>query len=964
MRNEPLITRRGTKADLPAGGTRQGELRWATDTKELFMDDGTENFLLNSTYGASYKGSLDCSANPNYPAADLGFLYFISVSGKVGGASGHTVTAGDAIICEADDTPAGTEAAVGDHWTHLTDVFSYTTVDVGTTTTGAEGTDASVTNTGTNQNAIFAFTIPKGDKGDTGSGITDQTVGFTATGGTTPKTLTVALDANVAGTNTGDETAARIEALTLNELNFDTTPVTGAYAEGTFRYSEMWHTFEAEIGRDVVLQIGQEEHRRVYNDTGSTILNGQPVYTSGVYVDALPYVATVALARANSSSTYWCLGLATQDIPHHNYGFVTVRGHINDVDSSSFTDGDVVYLSADTAGALTATAPEAPNYKVRVGRIIKAATAENHGTINVRILSANRLNDLADVHVPAPVAGQILKHDGVSWIAADSATVASAGGTDFFLTDQEVAIEGMTRAAACVVTWTAHGLATGAYVQFTGITQTGWTALNWTLAAPIFHKITWIDADHLSIPVNTSGYAGDYVPATDPGTISSGKIPSTPDTTISEVIDSAQSTGSVEALIDTYSTASPLGRTVIEGGVWNFETWCYASSTTNINTVVIRVYKRNTAGTETELFSVETADLGTTNTLSRITSIQPAYVILATDHLVIKYFAKSDRGSGAYRTCYITHNGTTHYTYVSTPLAILHDGLGGLNAGPYSHLSASEKTVATQAATASNNGFMTSAYASKIDGLGNSTGVSKDIHQHSHGFVVGDVLYLNGTTYTKAIANAVATAEVVGMVSAVAAGDNDFTLSGGGYISGLTGLTAGTIYFLSPSTVGTITATEPTTIGQVSKPVLITDTTTSGYLFNMRGMLLSEQADYPTRFITFTFNGSTALTTDAKAYQDIPIEFNGMKLVSWRAMCVGVSSSGVITIVIKKGADSMFSTNITIDAGETSTDTALNAAIIDTDHDDIATGDVIEGSITGAGTGVTYCKATLGFRFV
>jgi len=44
-----------------------------------------------------------------------------------------------------------------------------TTVDVGTTTTGAEGTQASVTNSGTTHNAVFNFTIPKGDTGATGA---------------------------------------------------------------------------------------------------------------------------------------------------------------------------------------------------------------------------------------------------------------------------------------------------------------------------------------------------------------------------------------------------------------------------------------------------------------------------------------------------------------------------------------------------------------------------------------------------------------------------------------------------------------------------------------------------------------------------------------------------------------------------------------------------------------------------
>lgn len=63
-----------------------------------------------------------------------------------------------------------------------------------------------------NDNIVFEFTRigDKGDTGATGVGITAQSVGWTATGGTTPKTLTVVLDASVAGTNTGDQTAATV----------------------------------------------------------------------------------------------------------------------------------------------------------------------------------------------------------------------------------------------------------------------------------------------------------------------------------------------------------------------------------------------------------------------------------------------------------------------------------------------------------------------------------------------------------------------------------------------------------------------------------------------------------------------------------------------------------------------------------------------------------------------------------
>ncbi|WJI52579.1 hypothetical protein NLY44_07895 [Mesorhizobium sp. C089B] len=63
-----------------------------------------------------HKGVIDCSANPNYPAADRGWTYRVSVAGKIGGASGIVVENGDLIICQTDGTASGTQAAVGAQW--------------------------------------------------------------------------------------------------------------------------------------------------------------------------------------------------------------------------------------------------------------------------------------------------------------------------------------------------------------------------------------------------------------------------------------------------------------------------------------------------------------------------------------------------------------------------------------------------------------------------------------------------------------------------------------------------------------------------------------------------------------------------------------------------------------------------------------------------------------------------------
>lgn len=123
-------------------------------------------------------------------------------------------------------------------------------------------------------------------------------------------------------------------------------------------------------------------------------------------------------------------------------------------------------------------------------------------------------------------------------------------------------------------------------------------------------------------------------------------------------------------------------------------------------------------------------------------------------------------------------------------------------------------------------------------GTSGDSGVSKSITQLGHGFSVGDFIGWSGGTYNKAIADGNYDGEFIGLVTEVV-DVNNFKVTQSGYVTGLTGLVTNTTYFLSDTTAGLISSTEPSTDGSVVKPVLIADSTTSGWVLPYPGIVLT-----------------------------------------------------------------------------------------------------------------------------
>lgn len=99
----------------------QGGFRFLeSDTGKSYRWDGSGWDLLSDnsvsvTGLLELKGSTDCSSNPNYPAGSIGDAYYVSVAGKIGGASGKSVEVGDLYVAKADNA-GGTEGSVGTSW--------------------------------------------------------------------------------------------------------------------------------------------------------------------------------------------------------------------------------------------------------------------------------------------------------------------------------------------------------------------------------------------------------------------------------------------------------------------------------------------------------------------------------------------------------------------------------------------------------------------------------------------------------------------------------------------------------------------------------------------------------------------------------------------------------------------------------------------------------------------------------
>ena len=167
----------------------------------------------------------------------------------------------------------------------------------------------------------------------------------------------------------------------VDQIAFDTVNTTASPTEGVLTWDTQDKTLSLGLnGGQAVLQVGQETHYRVRNNTTSLIPNGTVVRFSGVI--GASGIMTVAPALANGVyPSGHIIGVTTEDIGAGNDGLVTHFGKVRGVNTSAYAVGDVLYASPTVSGGFTAVRPDAPYNIVSVAAMLSSG---NNGILFVR----------------------------------------------------------------------------------------------------------------------------------------------------------------------------------------------------------------------------------------------------------------------------------------------------------------------------------------------------------------------------------------------------------------------------------------------------------------------------------------------------------------------------------------------------------------------------------------------------
>ena len=199
-------------------------------------------------------------------------------------------------------------------------------------------------------------------------------------------------------------TANNLDIIDIDKLDFN-TGTSDTAGEGQLVWSNALGTLNLGLkGGNTISNVGQHLHARVVNKTTPLVNLTKAGYEVVIVAGATGQRLSVKLAKAdNDTNSAGTLGVVCENIAGNQEGFICSVGQLTNINTTgslqgeTWNDGDSLYLSPTTFGAVTNVKPSAPFHEVRIG-YVEYAHAVN-GKIYVKIDNGYELDELHNVAI-------------------------------------------------------------------------------------------------------------------------------------------------------------------------------------------------------------------------------------------------------------------------------------------------------------------------------------------------------------------------------------------------------------------------------------------------------------------------------------------------------------------------------------------------------------------------------------
>jgi len=206
--------------------------------------------------------------------------------------------------------------------------------------------------------------------------------------------------------------------VTADHISLNVSPSGAGFNVGSTQWNNTIGSSETLLkGGNVTIKNGVDLVARIVNkvvpNTTLTKANYQAVRVSGAQGGRL----AVNLAQANNdNNSADTLGIVTETIATNQEGFIMTVGQLEGINttgslqSETWADGDVLYLSPTTAGAITNIKPTGATGHIVILGYVEYAHSVN-GKIYVKIMNGWELDELHNVFIDTPLNNQALTYE-------------------------------------------------------------------------------------------------------------------------------------------------------------------------------------------------------------------------------------------------------------------------------------------------------------------------------------------------------------------------------------------------------------------------------------------------------------------------------------------------------------------------------------------------------------------------